>query len=138
VVSEVRATVLALRGAAPQRAGIAMRTMVCVALPLAIGVAAGHPQSGATASFGGLAGLYVPLVVIAVAFFQGLVELAIATNYGVAVAGLTVLALPQQGATCRKRTPGCGRLSVARARADNAGDGGLTVIPATRTGSPGR
>jgi hypothetical protein len=33
------------------------------------------------------------LVVIAVAFFQGLVELAIATNYGVAVAGITVLAL---------------------------------------------
>jgi uncharacterized membrane protein YccC len=34
--------------------------MVCVALPLAIGVAAGHPRSGAAASFGGLAGLYVP------------------------------------------------------------------------------
>jgi uncharacterized membrane protein YccC len=34
--------------------------MTCVALPLAIGVAAGHPQSGATASFGGLASLYVP------------------------------------------------------------------------------
>jgi uncharacterized membrane protein YccC len=33
------------------------------------------------------------LVVIAVALFQGLVELAIATNYGVAVAGITVLAL---------------------------------------------
>jgi uncharacterized membrane protein YccC len=57
---EVRATVLALRDAAPQRAGIAVRTMVSVALPLAIGVAAGHPQSGATASFGGLASLYVP------------------------------------------------------------------------------
>ena len=203
LAGEVRATVLALRGAAPQRAGIAMRTMVCVALPLAIGVAAGHPRSGATASFGGLAGLYVPqspyryrasvvaavgaglaiavligstagsrtwvaamvtgvvaavasfvcqaaelppprelmlimvllaatavpaglagaaqraglaaagaalawlvtmspalgrhppiwLVVIAVALFQGLAELAIATNYGVAVADITVLAL---------------------------------------------
>jgi Fusaric acid resistance protein-like len=34
--------------------------MACVALPLAIGVAAGHPRYGATASFGGLAGLYVP------------------------------------------------------------------------------
>jgi uncharacterized membrane protein YccC len=34
--------------------------MTCVALPLAIGVAAGHPQSGAAASFGGLASLYVP------------------------------------------------------------------------------
>ena len=33
------------------------------------------------------------LVVIAVAFFQGLAELAIATNYGVAVNGITVLAL---------------------------------------------
>ena len=60
LAGEVRATVLALRGAAPQRAGIAVRTMACVALPLAIGVAAGHPQSGAAASFGGLAGLYVP------------------------------------------------------------------------------
>ena len=60
LVGEVRATVLALRGAAPQRASIAVRTMACVALPLAIGVAAGHPRSGATASFGGLAGLYVP------------------------------------------------------------------------------
>ena len=60
LADEVRAIVLALRGAAPQRAGIAVRTMVCVALPLAIGVAAGHPQSGAAASFGGLASLYVP------------------------------------------------------------------------------
>jgi Fusaric acid resistance protein-like len=34
--------------------------MACVAVPLAIGVAAGHPRYGATASFGGLAGLYVP------------------------------------------------------------------------------
>lgn len=33
------------------------------------------------------------LAVIAVASFQGLVERAIATNYGVAVAGITVLAL---------------------------------------------
>ena len=45
LVGEVRATVLALRGAAPQRASIAVRTMACVALPLAIGVAAGHPRS---------------------------------------------------------------------------------------------
>jgi uncharacterized membrane protein YgaE (UPF0421/DUF939 family) len=60
LAGEVRATVLALRGAAPQRAGIAVRAMACVALPLAIGVAAGHPRSGAAASFGGLAGLYVP------------------------------------------------------------------------------
>jgi len=60
LADEARATVLALRCAAPQRAGIAVRTMTCVALPLAIGVAAGHPQSGATASFGGLASLYVP------------------------------------------------------------------------------
>jgi hypothetical protein len=59
LADEARATVLALRGAAPQRAGIAVRTMVSVALPLAIGVAAGHPQSGAAASFGGLASLYV-------------------------------------------------------------------------------
>ncbi len=60
LAGEVRAVVSALRGAAPQRAGIAVLTMACVALPLAIGVAAGHPQSGAAASFGGLAGLYVP------------------------------------------------------------------------------
>jgi len=60
LADEARATVLALRRAAPQRAGIAVRTMTCVALPLAIGVAAGHPQSGAAASFGGLASLYVP------------------------------------------------------------------------------
>ena len=60
LVGEVRASVLALRGAAPQRVGIALRAMACVALPLAIGVAAGHPQSGAAASFGGLASLYVP------------------------------------------------------------------------------
>ena len=60
LADEVRATVFALRGAAPQRAGIALRAMACVALPLAIGVAAGHPQSGAAASFGGLASLYVP------------------------------------------------------------------------------
>ena len=44
LADEVRAIVLALRAAAPQRAGIAVRTMACVALPLAIGVAAGHPQ----------------------------------------------------------------------------------------------
>ncbi len=56
----MRAAVCALRGAAAQRAGIAVRTMACVAVPLAIGVATGHPQSGAAASFGGLAGLYVP------------------------------------------------------------------------------
>jgi uncharacterized membrane protein YccC len=37
-----------------------VRTMTCVAVPLAIGVAAGHPRYGATASFGGLASLYVP------------------------------------------------------------------------------
>jgi uncharacterized membrane protein YccC len=60
LAAEVRAVVLALRGAAPQRVGIAVPTMVSVALPLAIGVAAGHPQSGAAASFGGLASLYVP------------------------------------------------------------------------------
>jgi uncharacterized membrane protein YccC len=60
LADEARATVLALRRAAPQRAGIAVRTMTCVALPLAIGVAAGHPRSGAAASFGGLASLYVP------------------------------------------------------------------------------
>ncbi len=60
LAAEARAVVLALRGAAPQRAGIAVRTMVSVALPLAIGVAAGQPQSGAAASFGGLASLYVP------------------------------------------------------------------------------
>jgi len=60
LAGEGRATVLALRSAAPQRAGIAVRAMACVALPLAIGVAAGHTRSGAAASFGGLAGLYVP------------------------------------------------------------------------------
>jgi uncharacterized membrane protein YccC len=60
LADDARATALALRRAAPQRAGIAVRTMTCVALPLAIGVAAGHPQSGAAASFGGLASLYVP------------------------------------------------------------------------------
>jgi uncharacterized membrane protein YccC len=60
LADEARATVLALRRAAPQRAGIAVRTMTSVALPLAIGVAVGHPQSGAAASFGGLASLYVP------------------------------------------------------------------------------
>lgn len=57
---DVRGSVSALRDAVPQRAGIAVRTMTCVALPLAIGVAFGRPQSGAAASFGGLAGLYVP------------------------------------------------------------------------------
>jgi uncharacterized membrane protein YccC len=60
LADDARATVLALRAAAPQRTGIAVRTMVSVALPLALGVAAGHPQSGAAASFGGLASLYVP------------------------------------------------------------------------------
>src|SRR5580658_6326849 len=60
LADQARATVLALRRAAPQRAGIAVRTMVSVALPLAIGVAVGHPQSGAAASFGGLASVYVP------------------------------------------------------------------------------
>ena len=60
LADEVSASVLALRAAAPQRVGIAVRGMACVALPLAIGVAAGHPQSGAAASFGALASLYVP------------------------------------------------------------------------------
>jgi hypothetical protein len=43
----------------------------------------------------GVLGWHPPiwLVVIAVALFQGLVELVIATHYGVAVAGITVLAL---------------------------------------------
>lgn len=34
--------------------------MLCLALPLLVGVLTGHPADGAQASFGGLAGLYVP------------------------------------------------------------------------------
>ena len=34
--------------------------MLCLAMPLLIGLLTGHPAEGAQASFGGLAGLYVP------------------------------------------------------------------------------
>jgi uncharacterized membrane protein YccC len=50
----------ALRVAVPTRVGLALRAGLCVALPLVVGLAAGHPADGAAASFGGLAGLSVP------------------------------------------------------------------------------
>ena len=60
VLDEVRAIAVGVRVAAPGRASIALRTALCVAVPLAVGVATGHPAEGAAASFGGLAGLSVP------------------------------------------------------------------------------
>ena len=60
VLDEVRAIAVGVRVAAPGRASIALRTALCVAVPLAVGSATGHPAEGAAASFGGLAGLSVP------------------------------------------------------------------------------
>lgn len=36
-----------------------VRSMVCIGVPLVVGLVVGEPQAGAAASFGGLAGLYV-------------------------------------------------------------------------------
>ena len=59
-MDNLRATARAVRQSAELRRGPALRTMLCLALPLLIGVLTGHPAEGAQASFGGLAGLYVP------------------------------------------------------------------------------
>ena len=56
----VRGTALAVRAAAPARAGVAARAALAVAVPLTAGALAGRPQLGAAASFGALAVLYVP------------------------------------------------------------------------------
>ena len=53
-------TAAAIRVAAARRRGVAVRATLCVALPLLIGYVTGHPEAGAQASFGGLAGVYVP------------------------------------------------------------------------------
>ena len=60
VLQQVRDIADAVRTVAPQRAGVALRTAVCVAVPLTVGLAVGRPEAGAAASFGALAGLYVP------------------------------------------------------------------------------
>ncbi|MGC9671351.1 FUSC family protein [Planosporangium sp. 12N6] len=54
----VRATAIAIRAAAPARVRVAVRAMLSMTLPLAIGVAIGHPGWGALASVGGFAGFY--------------------------------------------------------------------------------
>jgi hypothetical protein len=56
----VRTAVRAVRVTAPQRRGIAVRAMLCIGLPLVIGLTSGHIVEGAAASFGGLAGFSVP------------------------------------------------------------------------------
>jgi hypothetical protein len=60
VLNGIRAAALAVRVTAPQRRGIAARTMLCIGLPLAIGLVTGHVEEGAAAAFGGLAGFSVP------------------------------------------------------------------------------
>jgi hypothetical protein len=60
LVQRVRDVAAALRATAPGRAGIAARTALCVAVPLTVGVVVGQPEAGAGATFGALAGLYVP------------------------------------------------------------------------------
>jgi uncharacterized membrane protein YccC len=57
---DARETAAAVRAIAPSRAGLAFRTALCIAVPLAVGLAVGRPEAGAAASFGGLAGIYVP------------------------------------------------------------------------------
>ncbi|HEV7897732.1 MAG TPA: FUSC family protein [Planosporangium sp.] len=57
-VDGVHATVAAVRTAAPSRLRVAVRAMLSMTLPLAIGVAMGHPDWGALASMGGFAGFY--------------------------------------------------------------------------------
>ncbi|MCW2640018.1 MAG: hypothetical protein JWP76_2324 [Dactylosporangium sp.] len=59
-VDGVRATAEAVRAVAPHRFRVAMRAMLSMTLPLAIGAAIGHPDWGALASMGGFAGFYVP------------------------------------------------------------------------------
>ena len=56
----LRATAETVRQSAVRRRGPAVRAMLCLAVPLLIGLLTGHPAEGAQASFGGLAGLYVP------------------------------------------------------------------------------
>ncbi len=60
LLDEARGIGAALRVAVPARVGLALRAGLCVALPLVVGLATGHPADGAAASFGGLAGLSVP------------------------------------------------------------------------------
>lgn len=59
-MDNLRATARAVRLSAERRRGPALRALLCLALPLFVGVLTGHPADGAQASFGGLAGLYVP------------------------------------------------------------------------------
>jgi len=59
-MDNLRVTARAVRLSAERRRGPALRAMLCLALPLLIGFLTGHPADGAQASFGGLAGLYVP------------------------------------------------------------------------------
>ena len=61
VIQQALVTARAVRTIAPARAGIAFRAALCVGVPLTVGLAAGHPEAGAAATFGALAGLYVPL-----------------------------------------------------------------------------
>jgi len=58
-LSGVRGTAAAVRVVAADRGGVAVRSMVCIGVPLVVGLMVGEPQAGAAASFGGLAGLYV-------------------------------------------------------------------------------
>jgi len=57
---KLRTTAETVRQSAVRRRGPDFRAMLCLAVPLLIGLLAGHPAEGAQATFGGLAGLYVP------------------------------------------------------------------------------
>jgi uncharacterized membrane protein YccC len=59
-VHAVRITARAVRTVAPVRLRVAVRAMLSMTLPLAIGVAIGHPDWGALACIGGFAGFYPP------------------------------------------------------------------------------
>ena len=60
ITGTIRVTAATVRQSAVRRRGPAVRAMLCLAVPLLFGLLTGHPAEGAQASFGGLAGLYVP------------------------------------------------------------------------------
>ena len=59
VVQQVSSVTAEVVAAAARRRAVALRAMLCVTVPLLVGLLLGQPAEGAQASFGGLAGLYV-------------------------------------------------------------------------------
>jgi uncharacterized membrane protein YccC len=95
--------------------------MLCIGLPLAIGLASGHIEEGAAASFGGLAGFTVPdspyryrarmVAGVGAGLVASVFLGALAASHGWvtavvagAIAGLASFVLPGRGASFTPRT----------------------------------